>query len=60
MPSRIRFSAPTDGLEAFDSISEIVELGTPVRLAELTLGKLMGDAEMAETGANVDGHDTVR
>src|SRR6476620_1459257 len=33
MPSRIRFSAPTDGFIWLDSISEIVELVTPERLA---------------------------
>jgi hypothetical protein len=33
MPSRIRFRAPTDGLDEFDSINEIVEFVTPVRLA---------------------------
>src|SRR5882672_5167855 len=33
MPSRMRFSAPTDGFIWLDSISEIVELVTPERLA---------------------------
>src|SRR5215510_15306669 len=33
MPSRMRFSAPTDGFIWFDSISEMVELVTPERLA---------------------------
>src|SRR5262249_34235354 len=33
MPSRMRLSAPTDGFIWFDSISEIVELVTPERLA---------------------------
>src|SRR5215471_5243869 len=33
MPSRMRFSAPTDGFIWFDSISEIVELVTPERFA---------------------------
>jgi hypothetical protein len=29
----MRLSAPTDGFDSFDSISEIVELVTPARLA---------------------------
>src|SRR5262249_35635867 len=33
MPSRMRFSAPTDGFIWLDSISEIVELVTPERFA---------------------------
>src|SRR5689334_10408483 len=33
MPSRMRLSAPTEGFIWFDSISEIVELVTPERLA---------------------------
>src|SRR4029077_14546027 len=33
IPSRMRFSAPTDGFIWLDSISEIVELVTPARLA---------------------------
>src|SRR6266481_9941827 len=33
MPSRMRLSAPTDGFIWLDSISEIVELVTPERLA---------------------------
>src|SRR5262245_25239326 len=33
MPSRMRLSAPTDGFIWFDSISEMVELVTPERLA---------------------------
>src|SRR4029450_6706364 len=33
MPSRMRLSAPTDGFIWLDSISEIVELVTPDRLA---------------------------
>src|SRR5215468_8639195 len=32
-PSRMRLSAPTEGFIWFDSISEIVELVTPERLA---------------------------
>lgn len=33
MPSNIRFNAPTDGFDAFDSINEMVEFGTPVLFA---------------------------
>src|SRR5690349_10385727 len=33
MPSRMRLSAPTDGFIWLDSISEMVELVTPARLA---------------------------
>ena len=32
-PSRMRFSAPTDGFMPFDSISDTVEFVTPARLA---------------------------
>ncbi len=35
MPSRMRFSAPTEGFTRFASISEIAELVTPARLARV-------------------------
>src|SRR5437660_10742349 len=41
MPSRIRFSAPTDGFIWLDSISEIVELVTPERLASSRCDNLL-------------------
>src|SRR6187397_3044913 len=41
MPSRMRLSAPTDGFIWLDSISEIVELVTPDRLASSRCDNLL-------------------